>query len=479
MGTGFIGEAAIGGKMRLPASCLWQEALPAAAPSSPTAIASECDVAIIGAGYTGLWTAYYLKRQNPALEVQVFEAAHAGFGASGRNGGWLIGGIAAQEAWLAGLKGDARTATRQLLYGIVDEVKAVCEREGIDCDLAHGGVLYAARGVAQLRRAGDWLAGLHAAGHGEADFRWLSASELGAKTRIAAAQGAVYSPHCATLHPLKLLQGLLLAVRRLGVLVHENCPVTGFADGRLSLHQGTVSARWIVPALEGASTSLPELKGRVQAVQSLIVATEPLTAAQWDAIGLADRPAFADLSRGITYGQRTADGRLLFGARGGYRFAGRPRWDFAPAGAEFVSRAGLMRDFFPQLQDVRVTHGWGGTMGLARAFTPFALLDRAQGLAWAGGYGGEGVGASNLMGRTLAGLISGHDTLPTRQGWVQGDAAIVRLRRWEPEPLRYLGYHAIRSVFALDDALGDRQNIPAGLRRLLGAGADALDGLMH
>lgn len=463
----------------LPASCLWQGALPAVAPSSLPSVAEECDVAIIGAGYTGLWTAYYLKRQDPALHVQVFEAAHAGFGASGRNGGWLIGGIAGQDAWLAGLDEEAREATRQLLYGIVDEVKTVCEREGIGCDLAHGGVLYAARGVAQARRARAWFTDLQRAGHTSADFRWLSASELAAQLQIADGLGAIFSPHCATVHPLKLVQGLLHTVRRMGVRVHEACPVAGFGKGRVRLQGGEVRARWIVPALEGASTTLPELKGRLQPAQSLIVATEPLSAAQWDAIGLGGRAAFSDLSRGVTYGQRTADGRLLFGARGGYQFAGRPRWDFDPQGDEFSLRTELMRLFFPQLQDVRITHAWGGSLGLARGFTPFALRDRRRGVACAGGYGGEGVGASNLMGRTLADLICGRETLLTRQRWVEGEAGLSSLRRWEPEPLRYLGYHVIRSAFVLDDALADRQDIPARLRRLVGAGADALEGLMH
>ncbi len=464
---------------RLPASCLWQGGLPVAAASSLPSIAEDCDVAIIGAGYTGLWTAYYLKRQDPALQVQVFEAAHAGFGASGRNGGWLIGGMAGQDTWLAGLDEDAREATRPLLYGMVDEVKAVCAREQIDCDLAHGGVLYAARGMAQARRARAWLSELHRVGHRDADFRWLSASELAAQLHIADGQGAVFSPHCATLHPLKLVQGLLLTVRRMGVRVHEACPVAGFGKGRVRLASGEVRARWIVPALEGASSTLAELKGRVQPAQSLIIATEPLSAAQWDTIGLAGRAAFSDLSRGVTYGQRTADGRLLFGARGGYRFAGRPRWDFDPQDDEFLQRTELMRQFFPQLQEVGIAYAWGGTLGLARGFTPFVLRDRSRGVACAGGYGGEGVGTSNLMGRTLADLIGERETLLTRQRWVKGEAGLSSLRRWEPEPLRYLGYHAIRSAFVLDDALADRQDIPASLRRLVGAAADALEGLMH
>ena len=463
----------------LPEHCLWRHAVPPATEDSPSAIADDCDVAIVGAGYTGLWTAYYLKRLAPQLTVQVFESAHAGFGASGRNGGWLIGGLAGQEGWLTGLAPDAREETRGLLYGIVDEVKAVCAREAIDCELAHGGVLYAARGDAQARRAALWLGELRAAGHGEADFCWLEQGALAARLQMAGTVGAVFSPHCATLHPFKLVQGLLAAVRRLGVAVHEHCPVLGLGGGRLRLPDGAVRARWIVPALEGASGALPELGGRLQAAQSLIVATEPLSDAQWDEIGLAGRPAFADLSRGITYGQRTADNRLLFGARGGYRFGGRARWDFDPQGGEFTGRAELMRAFFPSLSGVRVSHAWGGSLGLARAFTPFALRDSVRGVACAGGYGGEGVGASNLMGRTLAELMLGRDTVLTRQPWVRGEGSVAGLRRWETEPMRYLGYHVIRASFALDDALSQSPRVPGWLRRAVSAGADAMEGLMR
>ncbi|TIC82052.1 NAD(P)/FAD-dependent oxidoreductase [Crenobacter intestini] len=463
----------------LPESCLWRHAMPPATQDTPPAIADDCDVAIVGAGYTGLWTAYYLKRLAPQLSVQVFDAAHAGFGASGRNGGWLIGGLAGQEGWLTGLAPDAREETRALLYGIVDEVKAVCAREAIECDLAHSGVLYAARGDAQAHRAAAWLGDLRAAGHGEADFCWLDQSALAVRLQMAGAVGAVFSPHCATLHPFKLVQGLLAAVRRLGVAVHEHCPVLGLGDGRLRLSDGAVRARWIVPALEGASGALPELGGRVQAAQSLIIATEPLSDAQWDEIGLAGRPAFADLSRGITYGQRTADNRLLFGARGGYCFGGRARWDFDPQGEELAKRGELMRAFFPQLAGVRVSHAWGGSLGIARAFTPFALRDCVRGIASAGGFGGEGVGASNLMGRTLADLMLGRDTILTRQPWVRGEGTLASLRHWEPEPLRYLGYHAIRTSFALDDALADRPHVPSWVRCTVSAAADAMEGLMH
>ena len=153
----------------------------------------------------------------------------------------------------------------------------------------------------------------------------------------------------------------------------------------------------------------------------------------------------------MTYGQRSADDRLVFGARGGYRFGGRLRTDFNLSEDERDLRRYLFGELFPQLKQVRITHAWGGNLGMARRFRPHMLVDRSNGIALSGGYGGEGVGASNLGGRTLADLILDQQSELTRQPWVLGDQPINRLPRWEPEPLRWLGYNAIIQSFVHED----------------------------
>lgn len=443
------------------------------------ATAVQADVAIIGAGYTGLWTAYYLKRLAPTLRVVILEAEIAGFGASGRNGGWLMGNLLGEDRLLAAQPGQQRRDSFDLLHGIPDEVAQVVAREGIDCHLRKAGVLYcAARYPEQARSLRQYLQHLHSLGLGEADYRWLEPAELAGQVRMANAYGALYSPHCATIHPARLVRGLARCVEALGVTIHEGSRVLDWQAGRITTEHGSVDADWVVPAVEGYASSLPPLGRHQLPVQSLMVATEPMSAAIWSDIGLDQGQAFSEFSRQVTYGQRTRDDRLVFGARGGYRFGGRLRRDFNLTEDERGVRHALMGALFPALRKVRLTHAWGGNLSMARAFHPHMLRDSRHRIALAGGYGGEGVGASNLAGRTLADLILGRDSELLSQPWVLADSPLASLRRWEPEPCRWLGYNAIIRSFASEDALLADPRTPAWRRRLAQALADRMERLM-
>lgn len=437
----------------------------------------DADVAIVGAGFTGLWTAYYLKQQAPDLDIVVVEAEIAGFGASGRNGGWLIGEVLGEDRLLAGLEPAVRAQSRTLLHDIPDEVGRVIAREGIDCHYRKGGVLYcAARYPEQQVRLRQQLADWRKHGHGEDDYRWLEVAELNQQLRLATPYGAVYSPHVATIQPARLVRGLAACVERMGVRLYEQSRVTAWQPGQLNTAHGSVRARWLVPAVEGYATTLPPF-GRYQLpVQSLIIATEPLSDALWEEIGLRHGEAFSENSRQVSYGQRTADNRLVFGARGGYRFGGKLRQDFTLTPDEIGLRRRLMVELFPMLAAVSISHGWGGNLGVARRFQPHMLCDAAQGIAWSGGYGGEGVGASNLGGRTVADLILGRDTLLTRQPWVRAPGS---LDSWEPEPLRWLGYNAIINSFVREDQTLNNPASPAWQRRLAQRVAGFMEGLMQ
>ncbi|WP_339502088.1 FAD-dependent oxidoreductase [Pseudomonas silesiensis] len=440
----------------------------------------DVDVAIIGAGYTGLWTAYYLKRQAPELNIAIVEAQTAGFGASGRNGGWLMGNLLGEDRLLAGLPPEQRRASVDLLHGIPDEVAIVLEREGIDCDYRKGGALYcAARYPEQEASLRHYLDGLYRQGLTENDYRWLSPEQLAQQVRIAKPYGGIYAPHVATLHPARLVRGLARTVERMGVAIYENSPVTHWQAGSLRTAKAGVRCHWIVPAVEGYAVTLPPL-GRYQLpVQSLIVATEPLSAATWDEIGLNRGQAFSESSRQVTYGQRTADNRLVFGARGGYQFAGKLRHDFDLTRSEIELRRYLFGELFPQLKSVQITHAWGGNLGMSRRFQPHMLCDRTSGIALSGGYGGEGVGASNLGGRTLADLILQRDSELVRQPWVIPQGGLEALKAWEPEPCRWLGYNAIiRSFVHEDQTLANPATAP--WRRKLASGvAGFMEGFMQ
>lgn len=435
---------------------LWMDQLPQPFTERPAlAHDLEVDVVIVGAGYTGLWTAYYLKRHAPELSVAVLEAQTSGFGASGRNGAWLMGHLLGEEQFLADLAMAPRRRAYEWLHGIPDEVEQVLRREGIDAHYRKGGVLTcAARYPEQARRLRTQLNELHRHGHTEHDYRWLTPEQLDGQVRMAGAYGAIWSPHCATVHPARLVRGLADVVERLGVTIHDHSPVQQWDVGQVSTARATVKARWVVPAIEGFAGSLAPL-GRYQLpVQSLIVATAPLPTSTWEQIGLAQGQAFSENSRQVTYAHRSHDDRMVFGARGGYRFGGRLRPDGPLSQAELDLRRRLLSDLFPQLARLEFTHAWGGNLGMARRMRPHMLVDKANRMALAGGYGGEGVGASNLAGRTLADLILGHDTELARMPWVIRDLPLAQaLLRWEREPWRWLAYTSVSSAFAAEDRI--------------------------
>ncbi|ROO51658.1 glycine/D-amino acid oxidase-like deaminating enzyme [Micromonospora sp. Llam0] len=427
---------------------------------------TTADVAIVGAGYTGLWTAYYLARADPALRIVVLEREIAGYGASGRNGGWCSALLPSSPTALARRHGrDAAVAMQQAMYATVDEVGRVAAAEGIDCHWSHGGTVTLARTPAQLRRAEAAVAETHAYGGTDADLALLDADAATARCAADGVHGGTYTPHCAAIHPARLVCGLARAVERHGVPIHERTPVTGYGPGAARTPTGTVRAPVVVRATEGYTPALPGARRAVAPIYSLMIATEPLPDETWARIGLARRETFSDFRHLIIYGQRTADGRLAFGGRGApYHFRSRVRPEYDRDPRVFTALRRTLGELFPVLGDaVPVARTWGGPLGVARDWAASVGLDRATGLAWAGGYVGDGVGTANLAGRTLADLILGVDSELTALPWVGH-----RSRRWEPEPLRWLGVNAGLRLVAAADAAETRGDRPSRLAGLLG-----------
>ncbi|GGM34306.1 NAD(P)/FAD-dependent oxidoreductase [Dactylosporangium sucinum] len=445
----------------------WMSVLPEAGPRAALAGSAEADVAIVGAGYTGLWTAYYLARADPSLRVVVLEAETAGFGASGRNGGWCSALFPKSVAALARAYGrDAALALNAAMESTVDEVGRVAAEEGIDCDYAKGGTVVLARNAVQLERARHEAE--EAAGFG-IHLDLLSAAEATERVGATGVLGGTYTPHCAAIQPAKLVRGLAAAAERRGVRIHERTPATAVAAGRVETPFGTVRAPIVVRATEGFTPRLPGLRRTIAPVYSLMVATEPLPETFWATAGLAARETFSDHRHLIIYGQRTADDRLAFGGRGApYHFgsAVEPSFDREPR--VFAELHRVLLDLFPALGDARIAHAWGGPLGIARDWMASVGLDPATGLAWAGGYVGDGVGTSNLAGRTLADLVRGVSSELTALPWVGH-----RSPRWEPEPLRWLGVNASLRMMTSADAAEARSGRPsrraALMARLLGA----------
>jgi glycine/D-amino acid oxidase-like deaminating enzyme len=415
------------------------------------------DVAIVGGGYTGLWTAYYLSSLEPTLRIAVLEAEIAGFGASGRNGGWCSSIMPMSLGALAAEHGREVAVTMQrAMHATVEEVGRVTAAEQIDCDFVHGGYFSAATNAAHVPRLRDEIASWRSWGFGEDDHRLLDATEAAGRIAVDGLLGAAFTPHCAALHPAKLVRGLARLVEARGVAIYEQTKVTSIEPWSLETEHGRVRADVIVRATEGYTPTLPGSKRDIAPIYSLMIATEPLPHDVWEQIGWAGRETFNDARHLIIYAQRTADGRIAFGGRGApYHFASRIDPTFDHDERVHASIHQTMRTLFPQIGDARITHRWGGPIGVPRDWHSSVGLDPATGLAWAGGYVGDGVATTNLAGRTLADLILRRDTDLTRLAWVGH-----RSRRWEPEPIRWL---AINGTLRLPTG-ADRHEFRTGRR---------------
>jgi glycine/D-amino acid oxidase-like deaminating enzyme len=415
-------------------------------PQPPLAGDVQADVAIIGAGFTGLWTAYYLAEARPDLKIAIVEAEIAGFGASGRNGGWASALFPSSMATLAKEAGrDGALAQHAAMRASIDEVIRAAGAEGIEAGIAKGGTITLARDAVQLASAKAAVAEAHSWGQTEIEF--LDADAARARLNATNAVGAMFTPDCAALHPAKLVRGLARAVRERGVTIYEGTPAVDYSSNQVVTPNGAVSADFVVRATEGYTPTLEGRRREIAPVYSLIVATEPLSASMWDQIGLAQRETFSEFRHLIIYGQRTADGRLVFGGRGApYHFGSRIRPEYDRHDRVHRSLTEELIKLFPVLSSVRFTHRWGGNLGIARDWHASVGLDRDSGMAWAGGYVGDGVTTTNLAGRTLRDLILGDDTDLTRLPWVGH-----RSRDWEVEPFRWLGINAGLTAMTLAD----------------------------
>jgi len=436
------------------------------APRAPLPGPAEADVAIVGAGYTGLWTAYYLKRAQPSLEVVVLERELAGFGASARNGGWVSGFFSGPPRVYERRGGPAAYAALQrAMFDTVDEIAAVLDEHEIDADLVKGGHLTVALGDAQLVRLREEVAHSRAHGLDERDLRELSTDELEQRVRIAGARGATFSPHVARVHPAKLLSGLAATVERLGVRIYERTPVSAIRPHEALTPAGSVRARWVVRATEGYTADLPGLRRALVPMNSSMIVTEPLGPAAWDEIGWTGREVISDGAHVYVYLQRTEDGRIAIGGRGvPYRFGSRTDGAGETAAVTVASLRAKLRAMFGPAADVELAHAWSGVLGVPRDWCVTVDADPDTGLAWAGGYVGEGVAAANLAGRTLRDLILGEPSTLTTLPWVGR-----RPRRWEPEPLRWGAIHGVYSLYRRADQIEQRTHRPSRLGRLVDA----------
>ncbi|MBD0670262.1 NAD(P)/FAD-dependent oxidoreductase [Streptomyces sp. CBMA156] len=411
----------------------------------------DVDVCVVGGGYTGLWTAYYLKKADPALRIAVLEQRFCGYGASGRNGGWLYNGFAGRGAFAERYGQQRAVAMQRVMDEAVGEVVDIAAAERIEADIVRGGVLEVARNKPQLERLHAFVEDERAYGEGRVEL--LGAREAAERINVAGTLGGCWTPYGARIQPAKLVRGLARTVRELGVEVYEGTavsavlPGTGHRRPRAVTPYGTVTADHVLRATEGFTAALRGEKRTWLPMNSAMVATEPLPAEFWAEAGWQGQEVLGDFAHAYMYAQRTADDRIALGGRGvPYRFGSRTDSDGSTQAETVRQLRRILNGFFPAAAHVRIDHAWAGVLGVPRDWCSTVDLDRASGLGWAGGYVGSGVTTANLAGRTLRDLVLGRDTELTRLPWVGHT-----VRRWEPEPLRWLGVHAMYAAYHAAD----------------------------
>ena len=447
---------------------LWSDTLPEAeiarppCRSTPEGTSDSADVAIVGAGLTGLWTAWYLLQRDPGLRVVLLERETIGFGASGRNGGWCSALLPMSLGKIAGRNSQAVARRMQLaMHETVHEVGRFVKQHATSEIFHQGGSISVARNAPQQHRLTEELEELRRFGFGEDDYRWLAADEATPILNAAGVTGGLHTQHCAVVHPLRLTHAVAREVIAAGADIREHTTVQEIRPGLVVTSHSEIRANVIVRATEGYTPQMAGERRSLLPIYSLMVATEPLPESVWSEIGLADRPAFADGRRMIIYGQRTADGRLAFGGRGApYHFGSRIKPEFDTNEAIRNLLESSLRELFPQIGGAAITHHWGGVLAAPRDWTCSVRFDRATGMASAGGYVGDGVSTTNLSGRTLAALISNGDDPEglTRLPWVGH-----RSRTWEPEPFRWVGVNAARAAAARADRAEQRTGTESAL----------------
>ena len=440
-------------------------------PTTPSPLPTEKqDLVIVGGGLTGLWSAYYARQAHPDWAITIIEAQHIGYGASGRNGGWLstlLPGNRTKYAEAvdraltddptgpvgsAGLDGvESVKSFQSALFDSIDEVLEVLDREAIDAHQIRGGHIDIAQTGAGMSRLRELYEGNDAFGYGPEDMQFLDAAGTKAHINVDNAQGSVFFPGTARIDPALLTQGLARVLRAQGVTICEDTAAGHIGKNTVSTNRGPVNGDTIFVCLEGYSDTvggdLPGLEGRqVIPVFSSMIATNPLPASAWEDIGWDGRECLGDTAHTFIYAQRTADDRIALGGRGApYSFgSGLPGDGQVPAEVVDLLRTRLS-SLFPDLE-FEVGHAWRGALGVTRDWCAGVFFDEDQRVGVARGYAGHGVTATHLAAKTLLDRASGTSTALTGLPWNDHYSG-----QWEPEPIRWLGIRSMYKIFNIAD----------------------------
>ncbi|MGW3952281.1 NAD(P)/FAD-dependent oxidoreductase [Streptomyces sp. NPDC004752] len=418
----------------------------------------EQDFVIVGGGLTGIWAAYHAMVERPEAKITVVEANEVGYGASGRNGGWLSPLLPGNRAVFAkavskrGRDGAAAVASFQReMDASIDNALRILETEGIQADQHRGGHLNVATTPAAMKRLQHAYAANLANGYRAEDLELLDAEAVKKRIAIDPALGGLFARSTVRVDPAKLVQGLAAVVEAKGVRIVEGTRATRIAPGAVTTSRGTVHAKTVLSCLEAFSGQIESDarglgKREVIPINSSMVVTNQLPGRVWERIGWEGRECLDDGAHTFIYAQRTEDGRIAIGGRGTpYAFhSGMPGQGTVDARTVRMLSERL-RMFFPDVQ-FTIEHAWRGAIGVTRDWCAGVHFDPYSRIGVARGYAGHGMAATELAARTLLDRAAGRDTALTRLPWNDHDSG-----RWEPEPLRWIGVHAMYRLFGIAD----------------------------
>jgi glycine/D-amino acid oxidase-like deaminating enzyme len=410
----------------------------------------NCDVAIIGGGFSGLWSAFHLHQAKPELKIALFESQHIGYGASGRNGGWISADYPVYRSTLE--KRHSKKVADLVFASLkksIDEIGDFATSHAPSAGFVKGGTVMFARNKAQEIRL---KAGV------DEEHQWLNREELNEVIRIAGAQGGLHNAYCASANPMQLVQGLAKFLSG-KISIYEGSTASEIAPHMLAVNSCVVKASIVINATEVFRNAPREQIP----LYSLMVATEPLTDSQWNEIGNAGRATFAEGLHLINYAQRTPDNRLAIGGRGArYPFGSRKSSAIENSTRIHESIRGLARSWFPYIPDLKFTHAWGGAVAITRDWEPYVRWDSEFGYGIIGGYAGDGMTMTYLASKALVQeIINGTDD-------VRGLHFINRRSRsWEMEPIRYAAINTLVKLSDIADYEEKLTNRPSVLSRII------------
>jgi glycine/D-amino acid oxidase-like deaminating enzyme len=413
----------------------------------------DVDYAVVGGGFTGLSTAYHLKKAEPSATIALLESEFIGFGASGRNGGFAMTlfGLTMPITALRFGKANAKAA-HHYMERSVETTKSLIEDLSLDCDFEYNGFLRVATSPRYEKRIRHDIETAH--NLGLEGIEWIGREELAEQIQSPMYRGAWSEARCGILNPAKLARSWKAELESQGIDIYENTPVGEITPGRpyavLTTPGGRVKAGKVVLATNAYSHLVPQLKWKQLPVWTHIVITEPLSEEQLDTIGWKNRQGVEDARALVHYYRLTADNRLLMGGRDVSLTYGN-KMDKDNNDKVFAGLEQDVRELFPGLANVKFTHRWGGPVSVTVDMAP-AIGSIGGQIVYSIGCMGHAVSSTHLNGRTIADLVLERETELTDIFFVNRRVPPV-----PPEPLRSIAGRGFRGYLRLEDKVYERR----------------------